>query len=318
MATPLVAGTVALVVANACPRLLQDYLDHPDSISIVMRDYILNSTDPINALTNITTTGGRLNLYHSLLAESAYNCNNCNYTATINAQPVLCNGDSSGAITVRAGTSNSAYRFLWSNGSSSPSLSGLRSGYYQVTITDTTGCQRQLVALVAHPQTIAISSINVIPISASPGNIIVNASAGNDSLFYALDGGSYQASNILITSDAGVHTIHVKNKYGCVVDATVGLYHTGIEDEQVVSFNRIEPNPSSGAALLELNTDRDMTVTINIADMTGRMLISEPVTLHSGMTQVSMDGSSLSDGIYLIAVSRESKPIQTLRWMVAR
>lgn len=74
MATPHVAGTVALMLNAACPKLIQDYKQYPDSIGRILKSYILQGTDPISALNNITVTGGRLNLFNTLQLVQSYNC----------------------------------------------------------------------------------------------------------------------------------------------------------------------------------------------------------------------------------------------------
>ncbi|MEO0473730.1 MAG: GEVED domain-containing protein, partial [Bacteroidota bacterium] len=66
MATPHVAGAVGLLVAGACPELLQLYQDDPAGTALLFRDYLLNGVDSIAALQGITVTGGRLNLFNSL------------------------------------------------------------------------------------------------------------------------------------------------------------------------------------------------------------------------------------------------------------
>ena len=66
MATPLVSGTVALLLSAACPSFVQAYKDNPDSISLLIKDYILNGADTKSSLIGTTLTGGRLNAFNSL------------------------------------------------------------------------------------------------------------------------------------------------------------------------------------------------------------------------------------------------------------
>lgn len=51
--------------------------------------------------------------------------------------PVLCNGDSNGLAVALPSGGNGNYSFLWSNGSTNDTISGLPAGTYVVTITDT-------------------------------------------------------------------------------------------------------------------------------------------------------------------------------------
>lgn len=74
MATPHVAGTVALMYAAACPELINYYKGHPDVIALQMKDYMLDSVDVLAALQGLTVTGGRLNAFKALHAVQTYNC----------------------------------------------------------------------------------------------------------------------------------------------------------------------------------------------------------------------------------------------------
>lgn len=67
MATPHVAGAVALLVAAAPPALLQAYKTRPDSVALIFKQKLLDGVDPKPALLNITVSGGRLNIYNSVL-----------------------------------------------------------------------------------------------------------------------------------------------------------------------------------------------------------------------------------------------------------
>lgn len=72
MATPHVAGTVALMLSVQCSQFIADYKANPSAMALVLKDSLLNATDPNANLNGITVTGGRLNLYHSVRAIQNY------------------------------------------------------------------------------------------------------------------------------------------------------------------------------------------------------------------------------------------------------
>ena len=72
MSTPHVAGAVGLIISAACPQLLQDYKNYPDSIALLFKQFILDNVDPLTDLQNITVTGGRLNIHNSIVAINNY------------------------------------------------------------------------------------------------------------------------------------------------------------------------------------------------------------------------------------------------------
>ena len=72
MATPHVAGAIALMYSVPCPEFIATYKAHPDSVALIIKDSLLNSVDLISDLDGITVTGGRLNLYKALKSVQNY------------------------------------------------------------------------------------------------------------------------------------------------------------------------------------------------------------------------------------------------------
>ena len=319
MSCPHLTGAVASLFANACPRLLQDYFAYPDSISLIMRDYLLHSADPLSSLQNITTTGGRLNLYHAFIAEDAYNCNNCNYNLSLSQQNLTCIGDSNASITLTAGTNNTKYHYLWSNGDTVSRPTALKAGFYQVTVTDSAGCQRQLSTLIPMPHTIVVSSITVIPMTgASSGNIIVSAAAGSDSMYYAMDTGSYQAGAIFVTNTPGVHIIHIRNQSGCVMDTPVAIYYAGINNISETTSIILSPNPTAGQAILTIRSEAEMSADLCIHDMSGRVISATKIQITKGTQQKQVDLSMLSNGLYLMSLTRDGEKLTEMKVMLIK
>jgi serine protease len=72
MATPHVAGTIGLLFSVACPQFITNYKADPAGIALMVKDSILGSVDPIAALSGITVTGGRLNLFKAVKSIQNY------------------------------------------------------------------------------------------------------------------------------------------------------------------------------------------------------------------------------------------------------
>jgi gliding motility-associated-like protein len=91
--------------------------------------------------------------------------NNCQATESITiAQPtqllsqitgvthVSCNGYSDGSATVGAANGTAPYTYLWSNGATTATATGLSAGTYHVTVTDFNGCISVSAAFINQPQ----------------------------------------------------------------------------------------------------------------------------------------------------------------------
>lgn len=75
MATPHVAGAIALLYSGACTQFISDYKQNPSALALQMRTYLLTGVDSISSMQSITSSYGRLNVYKSLLKVQTYVCN---------------------------------------------------------------------------------------------------------------------------------------------------------------------------------------------------------------------------------------------------
>ncbi|MCH8496335.1 MAG: S8 family serine peptidase, partial [Balneolales bacterium] len=66
MATPHVTGVIGLVYSILPSSTISNSLTNPSNLPLLVKDWILNNTDPISALSGITITGGRLNAFEAV------------------------------------------------------------------------------------------------------------------------------------------------------------------------------------------------------------------------------------------------------------
>lgn len=67
MASPHVAGAIALMYAAASSSFIQQCKNKPDSSALIVRQKLFQGVDIVQSLQNITVTGGRLNVYNSVM-----------------------------------------------------------------------------------------------------------------------------------------------------------------------------------------------------------------------------------------------------------
>ncbi len=67
MASPHVAGTVALMFSAACEKFMNDYAYDPAAMALLVKDYILTGTDFCGDLNGISVSNGRLNVNNAML-----------------------------------------------------------------------------------------------------------------------------------------------------------------------------------------------------------------------------------------------------------
>lgn len=71
-ATPHVAGAIALLYSVDCDSLADLSKSYPDSVALMMKDFILSGSDSIPSLDSITVSGGRLNLFGAIQQLQPY------------------------------------------------------------------------------------------------------------------------------------------------------------------------------------------------------------------------------------------------------
>jgi PKD repeat protein len=144
MATPHVAGSIALMYAAACDVLIQDYKSNPASLSLQMKNYLYQGAEQIAAFDGLVANSRRLNLYGALQQVQTYIC------AT--DVPPVANFNASGrsgcpgiSVNFNNLSSSNAGSFLWTFPGGSPVSSTLEDpvvsygdfGNYNVTLVVT-------------------------------------------------------------------------------------------------------------------------------------------------------------------------------------
>ena len=67
MASPHVAGAIALMYAAATEEFMEAYHNDPSGMALVIKQHLLNGTDPLPSLEGLCVTGGRLNLHKAIM-----------------------------------------------------------------------------------------------------------------------------------------------------------------------------------------------------------------------------------------------------------
>ncbi len=74
MATPHVAGAIALLLSGACPNLINQYKADPGTFALMFKDWLLDGTDAKPSMAGVTVSGGRLNVFNSLNLVQSFAC----------------------------------------------------------------------------------------------------------------------------------------------------------------------------------------------------------------------------------------------------
>lgn len=131
-----------------------------------------------------------------------------------------CFGEPEGAIEVDITGGTGPYSFLWSNGSQLEDQFGLTAGNYNLTLTDSRGCEQTGSYSLAQPPELTLDITSVVSASCqgvNSGAIFTSVNGGVGTYAYAWSNGTDQpdASGL----SAGTYTLTVTDGNGCTLES---------------------------------------------------------------------------------------------------
>jgi hypothetical protein len=178
------------------------------------------------AYTVTVTSGG-------CTAETTVNVNNLNAPVINQASSSpACFGASSGTINTIVTGGTQPYQYLWSNGGSGTSQSGLTAGNYTFIVIDNAGCQSSIIVTLTQPNPISIS-LATSPTSCSgapQGSVNATVSGGTEPYQYSWSNGS--AGTVINNLSAGQYSLDILDANGCSANASAQV----ISPDGVIAF----------------------------------------------------------------------------------
>jgi gliding motility-associated-like protein len=186
------------------------------------------------AWSNGATTANISNLSTGAYSVTVTDANGCSVTSnTINITGpvgalvssasvggnVSCNGGNNGTASVTNTGGVAGFTYAWSNGATTPSISGLTAGSYSVVVTDALGCTSTSNNItITQPSAVLAAVANVpsaLPCSGiSSDSAIVVVTGGTSGYSYAWSNGTTNATALNLP--AGNYTVTVTDANGCI------------------------------------------------------------------------------------------------------
>jgi len=136
-----------------------------------------------------------------------------------------CGGSCDGSISLTPSGGTAAYTFLWSNGATTSSITGLCAGVYTFTVTDANGCDSSLAITITSPPTliVTLTSTNVLCNSACDGTVTATVVGGTGTGTYTYvwsHGGAFVLPNVVGLCQ-GSYTVNVTDGNSCSAADTI-------------------------------------------------------------------------------------------------
>lgn len=144
---------------------------------------------------------------------------------TYNGYGVSCAGASDGSATVSATFGSPPYSYIWSNGSSNTTITGLTEGDYIVTVTGSDGCQNIDTATITAPPAIYVSPVlqNVSCYGGNNGSIQLNAGGGGGNLVYQWTHNPALNSGNATGLTSGNYSFTINDANNCSFDSAIAI-----------------------------------------------------------------------------------------------
>jgi hypothetical protein len=136
---------------------------------------------------------------------------------------ILCNGSSTGAISISVSGGTSPYTYLWNDGNASQNRTLLPAGTYSVTVTDANGCTQASSSIIVSQPSVLSATVNKTNIScngSSDGAItITSPTGGNGTYQYRLDSGTWQSSGSFTGLAPNIYSVQIRDaaNTGCTI-----------------------------------------------------------------------------------------------------
>jgi hypothetical protein len=142
---------------------------------------------------------------------------------TVTGTGVDCNGNSTGSASVAVSGGNAPFTYLWADGSTTTSISGLRTGPYTVAITDGLGCRTVDGIIIAEPDALSLSFApsNASSPVATDGSLDVTVSGGTAPFTYSWSNGA--TTEDLGSVSGGLYSVTVTDANGCSINGSADV-----------------------------------------------------------------------------------------------
>ena len=163
----------------------------------------------------------------------------------INSTGVSCYGAADGSATANASGGQPPYTYLWSNGATTSSISGLAPGTYGVTVTTANGCITSGSVVITQPVaplSYTSSQTNVACSGGSNGSATVAPSGGTGAYAYSWNTSPVQTSATATSLAAGNYSALITDANGCSTTANITIAEPPVLTANGMVVNNVSCN----------------------------------------------------------------------------
>lgn len=246
-------------------------------------------------------------------------------------------GECLGNLTANVIGGASPYTYLWSNGETNMTIDNLCTGPYSVTVTDENGCNATAQSYVYEDSTNyqgVVDSLYTDPVDTCFGYTVVNVTVTDITMldstlqitwvFYADDSISQSTITTIYDFLGQFGDYYVEITVNCANQKASQTWGEVITiDENIATEIRelnklfgvnLYPNPVSNTLNINVNSDTQNNVRIDVINYTGQTILSNVNNVSQGNNTISLDVSSLTQGVYFAKISTDNN-VKTVKFV---
>ena len=236
-----------------------------------------------------------------------------------NIADVACRGDSSGAIAPVISGGVLPYQYAWSNGPTTPHLTGLTAGTYTLTVVDAAGCHRFWAFTVKQPAA-ALSVTWTADSTAMGWNVTVMPSGGEPPYDIRWDNAAGgHAGPTALNLSAGTYRVTITDANDCVriIALSVGSVRA-VEPVDVFEQVVLSPNPAAHLSRLRIQLSAPTVARIWVYSPLGQRVAEYTTHTRAEVHEWELVAASLPPGLYSIVVLLDNGQYRSINWLVMR
>ena len=217
-----------------------------------------------------------------------------------NQANLACFGDSTGVALVFPASGQLPFTYEWFDGDTLYTHNGLAAGTYTVTITDALGCTAKQEFTLSQPPELTVDFVvnsDNPNTSNADGQVLLQPDGGVPPYLFEWEAFGVTDNPLKQDLANGIYDITVTDDNECEKLLQIEVGTTSIEELEKLQTIQLFPNPASDLVFIKIPEGLNEQLEISISNTLGQR-ISENYLLQKGMSDFSIDVSSLSSGIY--------------------
>jgi gliding motility-associated-like protein len=174
---------------------------------------------------------------------------------TISGSGLTCSGNGSGSATANPTGGTAPYTYLWSDGQTTATATGLNASTYTVLVVDANGCSINAQTTLSQPTPVVATQVSSTDVSCNggaDGSATVMGSGGSAPYTYNWDNGQTGATATGLA--AGTYTATITDANGCDATISVNIFEPAVlEIPQITTTNVSCKGGSDGSASAFVN-----------------------------------------------------------------